>query len=286
LSFNTAGFIGYVHYNVENHQFKSAIELYSTVFAYNIVTEAFWRVKSVADKTTIVPYVSFSNSAFMSNIGFNIELQFIGNLTLIKDNKFYNNLMNYAGKTLLEFNGTIPTFEGYNNFTFNTADIIMSINNYIFIKEYAIINISYNEALSDALKDHKQPKTLIYSEKKDNIQPCLFQFLSTKHHLDEEFQNNERDVFSVIFKNNTNYNSMTFGIQLNSCYWVKKSLIIALTPGTVYKKVLQYDITDKNIVSRQVGTLCHCENETDADCLSDNVSSTTYPGQAIPISLK
>ena len=287
ISFNTAQFIGYIDHSIENLQLNSLLELNSTNFTYNVVTEAFWKVNYDTNNATVLANVSLINSTFLSNSGFSIQLCSAGNLTLIKDNVFFNNSVNPAGIKLFEFNDTIPMFEGYNYFTFNTADIILSLNNYIFIKEFTIINISYNMALddTDCTSCHKETKALIYFEKGNSIQPCLFQFLSTKN-VDEDFQNNdERDFFTVILKNNTNYNSITFGTQLNSCYWLKQSSLKTLTPASVYEKVLQYDTSDISAIGRQVGTLCYCKNETYVDCLRDHNFGSIYPGQIIPISL-
>ena len=77
---------------------------------------------------------------------------------------------------------------------------------------------------------------------------------------------------------------MTFGTQLNSCYWLKQSSL-KLTPATVYEKVLQYDTSDMSVIGRQAGTLCYCKNETYVDCLRDYSFGFIYPGQTIPISL-
>ena len=281
ISLNTAKFIGYVDHGVKNEHLKSTLEINSTEFTYNVVTEAFWKVNYDAFNATILANLSFLNSSFLSNAGFSIQLSFAGNLTLIKDNRFYNNSVISAGTKLFEFNDTIPTFEGYNNFTFNTANIILFLNTYIFIKEFAIINISYNMAIDSTISSHK---TLIYYEQVNIIQPCLFQFLSTKN-LDKEFQNNDnKDFFTVILKNNTRYNSMTFGTQLNSCYWLKQSSL-KLTPANVYEKVLKYDTSDMSVIGRQAGTLCYCKNETYVDCLRDYSFGFIYPGQTIPISL-
>ena len=284
ISSNTAKSIGYVTHSVENVHLKSMLEVTSTKFTYNVVTEAFWIVNCGTFNTTILANVSFLNSSFLSNIGFRIQLSFAGN-TLIKDNTFYNNSVNPAGTKFFEFSDTIPIFEGYNNFTFNTADIILSLNTYIFIKEFAVINISHNTAINDTLSSHKQTKALIHYEKVNSIQPCLFQFLSTKN-LDEEFQNNNSSFFfTVILKNNARYNSIIFGTQLNSCYWLKQSSLKTLTPATVYEKVLQYDMSDMSVIGRQEGTLCYCKNETYVDCLRDHSFGSIFPGQTIPISL-
>ena len=282
ISFNTAQFIGYVNHGIENLHLKSTLGLNSTKFTYNVVTEAFWKVNYDTNNATILADISILNSTFLSNIGFSIQLCFAGNSTLIKDNVFFNNSVSPAATKLFEFHDTIPTFEGYNDITFNTADIILFLNTYIFVKEFAIVNISYNMAVDDTSSSHKQTKALIYSEKVNSVQPCLFQFLSTKN-LDEEFE--KTDFYTVILKNNINYNSITFGTQLNSCYWLKQSSLKTLTPATVYKKVLQYDMSDTSVVSRQVGTLCYCKSETYVDCLRDHNFGSIYPGQTIPISL-
>ena len=283
LSFNTVQFIGFIEHKVEDCKFKSTFVINSTKFTYNIATEALWKVIYNIDNATILGNLSFLNSKFLSNIGFTIQLCFVANLTLIMNNVFFNNSVNYAGKKLFEFNETIPKFEGYNNFTFNTADIIMSLNNYIIIKEYSSINFLYNNALENPSMDHTQVKTLIYSERGYSIQPCLFQFLSTEN-LDKVFQNSGiRDSFTVRFKNNTGYNNLIFGAQLNSCYWLRNSSFKILTPGTVYNKVLQYDTSEKSIIGREVGTLCYCSNETNVDCLRDDNFGFIYPGQTIPI---
>ena len=132
-------------------------------------------------------------------------------------------------------------------------------------------------AIDNTISSHK---TLIYYEQVNIIQPCLFQFLSTKN-LDKEFQNNDnKDFFTVILKNNTRYNSMTFGTQLNSCYWLKQSSL-KLTPANVYEKVLQYDTSDMSVIGRQAGTLCYCKNETYVDCLRDwiHISRSDYTNQ-------
>ena len=177
-------------------------------------------------------------------------------------------------------------FKGYNEFSSNTANIIISLlQKYIALYENATISFLQNEALSYRKSKPTsvikfKPKTVDYNYN------CLFQFFSKSENLEKDFMNNNAVLyFNVTFNGNKNYKSTIFGTQLNSCYWDKQSAFKKFTPGYVYKRVLHFNVTNEKIVNREGVTFCYCEKTTNVDCMKDQFGPI-YSGQSIPISLK
>jgi len=188
----------------------------------------------------------------------------------------------YKDNAILRCDAKTPlTFKGYNEFTYNTANIILSLSHYIFIEENSIVNISHNKALNDS----ENAALIYYKIKYMSFGPCLFQFLSPKGNLDEDFIHYNTDIFIVAFENNKDYQNIVDGSKLNTCSWVNKSAFRLLSPGNVYKRVLQLDANIENVITRQHATFCFCEGEMHTDCIRDHFGPI-FPGQTIPISLK
>ena len=275
---NTANFMQF-NKLIKNAQLIVRFEIISTVFSYNKAAESHWILPTHEEMALI----TITNCTFVSNSGFKICIKGIHNVTLI-DTLFYNNSLQHSAKTqgLLVYDKTVPIFEGHNKFSFNTADVIISLNSWIFLREGATLDISNNNALN---VKSTQPKSLIYFKERLDNYPCIFQFLLRKGSLDEGYTNNNSVNFSVVFRNNHNYTSILYDTVLNSCHWRKQNIFQNSTPGDVYKSIVQFDMTT-NIIARQEVTFCYCDNITEADCLKDNFTTTPiYPGQIIPINL-
>jgi len=222
---------------------------------------------------------------FKSNIGFKVQVRRSIRRVALADNLFYNNSLQ-SSRNLLLCSKSILEFEGYNEFSFNTADIIISLEMYVYIKEGAMLNISYNRAVHTYEDKKEANKSLIVLNARFNAHPCLFQFLSMKENLDKDLINNNTINFNVVFSSNHNYTSVLFGTMLNSCYWKKDCAFKNASRGDVYRRVIHYDTT-KNIIARKVPTFCYCDKATGkVDCFKDDfIPTPIYPGQTIPISL-
>ena len=231
----------------------------------------------------ITGLLTIERCIFKSNIEFKIQVRNAKRVTLI-DNIFYNNSLQ-PSRDLFSCGKSILELEGNNEFSFNTADTIISLEKYIYIKEGATLNISYNRAVhSDEGKN--EAISLITLNARFSIYPCLFQFLSVKDTLDKDLINNNTINFSVVFSSNHNYTSVLFGTLLNSCFWKKDCAFKNASPGDVYRRVIHYDTT-KNIIARREPTFCYCDKATrKVDCFKDDfVPTPIYPGQTVPINL-
>ena len=255
-------------------------KMYSSLFANNTVAKTFSSISF--NNNVILHSVIIERCQFISNIGFKLEYYNIYNLTLSGRNIFYNNSVKSKYYAILSCNNKILlTFKGYNEFTYNAANFILSLKNYAFIGENSIVNISYNRPLTET---NDTVTALVYYKKWYSFYSCMFQFLSSQGNLDEDFLHNKTN-FSLIFNSNNGYYSIVNGSQLNTCSWVKNGAFQLLTPGDVYKKVLHLDAHIKNVISRHSTTFCVCEGETHTDCIKDHFGPI-FPGQTIPISLK
>ena len=282
--FSTARSILHVVQPVEKAHVKINITIYFTKFECNKARTDFWNLKF---KRTYQASVSIVKSNFTSNwcSGHILWFSNIDNVSFIGDNMFYNNSVKYSDKAIIRCDRTLLMFKGYNEFSSNTANIIISLlQKYIGLYENATISFLQNKAhtyitskTKSAVIKFKKTETVYYN--------CLFQFFS-KSNLDTDFMNdNTVWYFNVTFKGNKNYNSTIFGTQLNSCSWDKQSAFKKLTPGYVYKRVLHFNVTNEKIVNKEGVTFCYCEKTTNVDCIKDHFGPV-YPGQKIPISLK
>ena len=271
LSDNTGQLVNFTSFV---RQQKVKINIISTDFSYNKDGNCAW--KSITNNTTDV---SIANCTFKSNVDFNIQI------TDIHTVRFNNNLIYYNSlqyQQLIMIDNTIITFEGNNEFSLNSVDVIINLNvRFMYIQEGATLNISCNCANSNTTE---QRSLIVFSED-FNEYLCTFQFLSNKGRLDQDFTNSNTINFSLVFNNNHNYTSILYGTLLHSCQWLPNGAFHTATPGDVYKKVIQCDTTI-NIIDRREPTYCYCDNGTVVDCFRDNFTTTPiYPGQSIPIKL-
>ena len=270
--------------------FTMHINITSSVFANNNAVETFWKV-GFETVPTYLPMINvfIKQCIFTFNYGFNIEFYKAGNVTLI-GNLFTNNVivnkqqpkaMLKCGKTML-FN-----FEEYNEFSFNTANRILDLSNYMILRATAVINITQNTAVTLKVIEYTTP-SLIYFSDNSNNRLCMFQFYppTSKFSRMDYLHKFTTDFFSIIFKDNRNYTSLVFGAQLNSCFWLNNTVNFGdLTTGDVMRSILHFNDTNRQVVRRTVGTLCLCDNTTSVDCIKDHFKQI-LPGQTIPISLK
>ena len=254
------------------------IEITSTKFTYNKEAHCIWKSLYKISNLTI------SDCTFESNNDFNMQITQIHTVNFT-NNVFYNNTSLYPHHNLLDVSkNTLPIFEESNEFSFNKADVIISLKevSYIYMKEGSTLNISFNRAKSNTTE---QRSLIAFSDNLNNYL-CKFQFLSKKGSLDKHFSANNTINFSLIFNNNHNYTSILYGTLLNSCQWLPNGTFHTATPGDVYKRVIQYDTT-ANIITRREATFCYCDKATgEVDCFRDNfIPTPIYPGQTTPINL-
>ena len=276
---NTGGLTKFIKEN-KNAHLVVLLEITTTVFSYNEAAESYW-VLPTREETALITIV---NCRFVSNTGLKINIKGIHNVTL-SDTLFYNNSFPSSVKmqSLFILDKTVTIFEGYNEFSFNTVDVIISLSSWIYLRgEGTTLNISNNKAIS--MKSTK-PNTLIHFKANLDNYPCIIQFLSMKGNSHENSINNNTINFSVIFNNNHNYTSILYGTVINSCYWKKDNFFHNSTPGEVYKRVIHFD-TSTDIIAGSQAKFCYCDNVTKFDCFKDSFTTTPiYPGQKIAINL-
>ena len=125
---------------------------------------------------------------------------------------------------------------------------------------------------------------LIYYEDSSKDHLCKFQFLSNSSST-VVFEN-LTDYFAILLEDNTDYTSLIFGAQLNSCFWLKDAINFGnVTTGEVMKSVLKFNKTIEQVIQRDITTLCYCENNVYEDCITDYFEPI-FPGQMVPINLK
>ena len=275
LSFNRAKLAVFEHFN---NYGKVNIEMTSTKFTYNKEAHCVWKSSYNISKLTI------ADCSFKSNYDFNMQITHIHTVHFT-NNLFYNNTSLHPQQSLLDIsNNTFPIFQESNEFSFNNANVIISLRevSYIYIKEGSTLNISFNSA---KLNTTEQRSLVAFSDNLKNYL-CKFQFLSNNGSLDEHFSTNKTINFSLIFHNNHNYTSILYGTLLNSCQWLPNGAFHKTTPGDVYKRIIQYDTT-ANIITRREATFCYCDKATgEVDCFRDTfITTPVYPGQIIPINL-
>ena len=256
-----------------------------TTFAHNQAKDYFWMV-SFKGSCKYVPTISIliKQCTFLFNSGFSIEFYKAGNVNLVGKNIFTNNVVDQP-KAILTCNKTVLTFEEYSEFNFNTAFWILKLTNYMVLKGNAVINITQNSVVIPYALEGKST-ALIYFESSNNDHLCKFQFLSKSNSSQTVLYENLTDYFAIFFEDNTNYSSLIFGTQLNSCFWLKDAINFAdLTTGDVMKSVLKFNKTSKQVIQRDVTTLCYCDNNNNEDCITDYFR-TIFPGQMVPINLK
>ena len=273
-----------------------SITIASTEFACNQLNDTFWKVEfgiSPVFAPAAEINIFIKQCTFALNNGFILEFYNAGKVTMLGKNLFTNNLINEKQpKALLKCSKTLLMFEGYNEFSFNSAYWILDLNNYTILSGHTIINVTHNTAILHSevrpkILEHKT-SALIHFNENSNNHLCMFQFYlslpQTSHNA--LLYKNLTDIFKIIFKDNKNYSSLIFGIQLNSCFWLNNTVNFGnLTVGDVMASVLNLNTNSEQAVRRRVGTLCYCDEGIHGDCMTDNFNSI-FPGQTIPIKLK
>ena len=270
-----------------NQNYMMHIDVTSSTFAHNHVSETFWRIQyETAPTYSLMINVLIKQCNFTFNSGFSVEFCTAGNVTLI-DNLFVHNEVNAKeSKAMIKCSKTmLLIFERYNEFSFNIAHRILHLDDYMILMGYVIINITRNTGCEVTEEDIS---SLIYFNDSSNSHLCMFQFYSL---VPKSLQNllfkNPANSFTILFKGNNNYSSLIYGTQLNSCFWLKDAINFEnLTTGDVMTSVLHFhNETSEQVVQRNTSTLCYCDSTTYGDCVKDHFNSI-FPGQKIPINLK
>ena len=285
FSCNTAQSIYWITTSsLSSKQAMMHIKIMLTIFTHNEAKENFWKVKLDKDATMIT--VSIKQCIFIFNKNFMLEFYKVRNVTLIRNNLFANNSVNIKlPKALIKCKETKLILEGYNEFSFNIAYYILELSTYTILKEHSIINITQNVAVTLKAIKERTPALINFNDNSNN-RLCMFQFYPSQQ-KSLQTHKKQTDFFDIVFKDNKNYSALIYGTQLNSCYWLKKAINFGnLTTGDVMRSVLHFNNnTSKQIIRRQVCTLCYCDNRISENCIKDHFGSI-HPGQNIPINLK
>ena len=79
--------------------------------------------------------VLIENCKFTSNIGFKLEYYNVNNLTITGRNFFCNNSAKHSNCAILTPDSkTVMTFKGYSKFTYNKANYILGLQQYVIIQ--------------------------------------------------------------------------------------------------------------------------------------------------------
>ena len=229
--------------------------------------------------------ITIKQCKFLSN-EMNIEFNRISTVIISGRNIFQNNT---AKKFLLQTSNSYPIFDGYHEFSLNTANTILSLYRYVSTEDRAVINITNNRLFSNVHKVKEkslQHLALLHFGTRHTLFQCPFQIVS--NHAKSSYQPIN---VSITIRNNTDYQSAVYGTQLNSCYWqngttfnlVGMSYNHTVTPGTVYRKVFNID-ENQQIIRREGAILCTCKNTMTFDCFNDHIAPA-YPGETITINV-
>ena len=256
------------------------LNLTSISVAYNKAVNSFLKTKFSEQLQVSSCFISIVQCTFIFNNGFAIEVNECSRSTLFKSNKLQNNSASVKEQGVLMLDRSHPIFEGYNEFFGNIATVILTLYEYVFIKEGSIINISYNKAeLGEIIVQQTIVKTLIHFETTNilQLQPCAFQFLSNNI----DFKLN----YSIIFRHNQNYSSVIYGALLNSCHWLENTAFKMLNSSFVYKRVLNFDsCAPATPISRQRSTIYFCDDTNQVEYFKEQFKPI-FPGQHIPVQL-
>ena len=269
-----------------SYQMMMHIRVILTAFIHNEAIQTFWKIKSeVSPRYATVINVIIKQCTFIFNRNFILEFYNAGSVTLFHKNLFANNsIIIKQPKALIKCKETVLIFEGYNEFSFNTAYCILEMSTHAILRENATINITQNIAVT-ALKGIKD-RTLALINSNDNSGLCMFRFYSS-HQESSQSHKHRTDFFVIVLTDNKNYSTLIYRTQLNSCYWLKDAINFGnVTTGDVMRSVLHFNNnTSEQVLRRQVCTLCYCDDRISEDCIKDHFGSI-YPGQNIPINLK
>ena len=127
-----------------------------------------------------------------------IEFYNVENVTLFDKNLFANNTINVKQpKSLIKCkNASLAII--------NNAYSIIESNNYVIMREYAIINITQNVAVTFKITEAETPALIIFNNQSSNERLCMFEsYLSHQ----ESLQTERRliNCFAIVFNDNQNY---------------------------------------------------------------------------------
>ena len=289
LSYNTAQSIYYITQTSHPYQMMIHIKTILTVFSHNQVEHTFWKLRSAGSTSyPIMINVTVKQCTFIFNRNFMLEFYNVKNVMLLGKNLFANNSINIKQpKALIKCKETELMFEGYNEFSCNTAYWILELSTFVILRESAIINITQNIAVTLKDREDKTSSALIHFADNNKYHLCMFQFYSSQKLQRKILYMSISDYFSVLFKDNKNFSTLTYGTQLNSCFWLNGMVNFGnLTTGEVMRSILHFsNNTSEQIVCRKICTLCYCDGRISKDCINDRFGPI-YAGQNIPINLK
>ena len=259
------------------------LKLISTSVTNNKAVNSFLKAKFIEG---ISCFIYIVRCDFVFNDGFSISIDKCSNTILLKDNKFHNNSVSDMEHTVVVFDKSYPTFEGYNEFIYNTVDIVLFFYEYVFLKEGTTLNISYNTATSIKIDQRTVIKTLTYFKTENTVQlePCAFQLLSATNKTLIRDDNDQPNLnYTVIFHQNKNYSHIIYGVLLNNCHWLKNSVFKYLNSNFVYKKLLNLNSSSLTTsISRQKSTICFCNGDNQVEYFKHKFNPI-FPGQNIPV---
>jgi len=147
---------------------------------------------------------------------------------------------------------------------------------HVFVKQGAIINITYNKFPTFA-----HYKVVNLGLDAYGYSPCYFQYLPDVTTNKESYEN-----YSIIFDNNFGHSAKIAykNLPLTHCSWLPQSAFNTKMPLEINKKIIKYinktgtfDMLPQH--TRQK-TLCYCDTNNNSDCNKD-LLDPIYPGQTM-----
>ena len=218
--------------------------------------------------------LTIQDCQFVSNANSTLVFREIKILRFIGRNVFkYNSAVKY----LLSFDKAYPQFKGYNEFSRNVANSILSVYRYITLLQNTTIIIINNKVSGNiytAKKEQKLHWAPVHVGTRDTLFQCPFQF---------DVENYQTSNIHVNMINNTRYSHAVFGTQMNSCFWHSNNTH-KITPGEAYTSMFLHHRSLKPYVIREGATLCYCDDDSETDCFKDRFQPI-FPGQVVNINL-
>ena len=255
------------------------LNLTSTAVTGNAAVNSFFESKFIEELQMSSFSISIVQCTFTFNSGFTIEVGVYSRLIQLKNNIFHSNAVSVAEQGMLVFDKSYPTFEGYNEFINNVANVIIAFHEYAFLKEGSQINISFNTAILGEANTAVKSLLFFKTNNAIQLQPCAIQFLLD--HINKPTLN-----YSVVFHQNQNYSFVIYGALLSSCHWLKGTAFKNFNSSFVYKRVIALDSSVPISISRQKSTIYCCDDTDKVEYfrVNDRVKPI-FPGQHIPIRL-
>ena len=172
---------------------------------------------------------------------------------------------------------TYVQFSGYIEISQCTATFAINANE-IHIAEYSTINFTENTFSKVKSYQSYEDTTSMLASKM--LRPCIFQYISRRGNLDNEFLMRKPLNYLILFNSNEIEDFSPGKYSIVHCGWNQYAAFVKSDPRFVNQKVMKY-VNDslENYITRK--EICYCGNiDFHEDCYQDELGPF-YPGQLI-----